>query len=140
VEKLAEPDRLQITNWCMHFACLITKATNTHSEYAIIIAFSWQQLLRKCSSMSCYTYNACLVGRYEYSTEHEIVQTSKFSLYDQVVTSYIKDESKVVPVHAMKEYSGSKGTAALDSKYHHKLRMSGQLHTLVASLAIQSIV
>jgi len=28
-----------------------------------------------------------LVGCYEYPTEHEIEQTSKFSLYDQIVTS-----------------------------------------------------
>jgi hypothetical protein len=25
---------------CMHFACWITEATNTHSEYAILTAFS----------------------------------------------------------------------------------------------------
>jgi hypothetical protein len=25
--------------WCMHFACCTTKATNTHSEYVILIAF-----------------------------------------------------------------------------------------------------
>jgi hypothetical protein len=44
VEKLAELKRLQMTKRCMRFACLITKATNTHSEYAILITFPWQQL------------------------------------------------------------------------------------------------
>jgi hypothetical protein len=29
--------------WSMRFACRITKATNTHSEYVVPIAFQWQQ-------------------------------------------------------------------------------------------------
>jgi hypothetical protein len=33
--------------WRMCFACWITKATNTHSEYVIIIAFRQQRLLRE---------------------------------------------------------------------------------------------
>jgi hypothetical protein len=35
---IAEPDRPQMTIWRMRFTCRITKATNTHSEYAILIA------------------------------------------------------------------------------------------------------
>ena len=31
--------RPQMTIWRMRIACCITKATNTHSEYAILIAF-----------------------------------------------------------------------------------------------------
>jgi len=27
---------------CMHFACWITKAADTHSEYVILISFPWQ--------------------------------------------------------------------------------------------------
>jgi hypothetical protein len=27
---------------CMHFACWITKAADTHSEYVILIYFPWQ--------------------------------------------------------------------------------------------------
>ena len=34
-----EADRTQMTIWCMHVAYWITKATNTHSEYVILIAF-----------------------------------------------------------------------------------------------------
>jgi abortive infection bacteriophage resistance protein len=37
-----QPDRPQMTIWCMHIACWITKATDTHSEF-VIIAFPWQQ-------------------------------------------------------------------------------------------------
>jgi hypothetical protein len=35
--------RLQMTIWFMHIACWISKATNTLSEYAILIAFPLQQ-------------------------------------------------------------------------------------------------
>jgi hypothetical protein len=37
----------------IHLACWTTRATNTHSEYVILIDFSWQQWL--CERTSCYT-------------------------------------------------------------------------------------
>ena len=40
----------------MRFACHIIKATDTHSEYVILIAFTLQQWLRECASMLRYTY------------------------------------------------------------------------------------
>ena len=45
----------------MRFACRVTKATDTHSEYAILIAFPLQQWLCERASMLRYTYSACLV-------------------------------------------------------------------------------
>jgi hypothetical protein len=42
-------------------ACWIPKATNTHSEYIILIDFPLQQSLHERSSMLCYTYTACLL-------------------------------------------------------------------------------
>jgi hypothetical protein len=47
--------------WHMRLACWITKATNTHSEYVIRIAFPLQQWLHERASMLRYTYIACLV-------------------------------------------------------------------------------
>jgi len=44
----------------MRFACWIPKATNTHSEYVILLAFPQQQWLRKSASMLRYMYTACL--------------------------------------------------------------------------------
>jgi hypothetical protein len=49
----------------MRFACWITKATNTHSEYVILIAFPRQQWLRERASVLRYTYIA-----YEHKTVH----------------------------------------------------------------------
>jgi hypothetical protein len=38
-KKFLEPGRPQMTIWCMCISCRITKATNTHSDYVILIAF-----------------------------------------------------------------------------------------------------
>jgi hypothetical protein len=45
----------------MRFACRITKATDTHSEYLILIALLRQQWLRERTSVLRYTYVACLI-------------------------------------------------------------------------------
>ena len=42
----------------MDFACRIKKATNTHSEYATLIAFQRQQWLRERATIYAYTYSA----------------------------------------------------------------------------------
>jgi hypothetical protein len=39
----------------MRFACWITKATDTHSEYVILIAFPRQQWLRERATMLRYS-------------------------------------------------------------------------------------
>ena len=51
----------------MRFACWIIKATNTHSECAILIAFPRQQWLRKHASVQRNTHDACLVIYFSYS-------------------------------------------------------------------------
>jgi len=38
-EKFVEPDRPQMTIWRMRIACWMTKATDTHLEYVILITF-----------------------------------------------------------------------------------------------------
>jgi hypothetical protein len=45
----------------MRFACRVNKATETHSEYVIFVAFLRQRWLRERASISRYTYNACVV-------------------------------------------------------------------------------
>jgi hypothetical protein len=56
-----DPDRPQITIRRMRIACWIPKATDTHSEYVILIAFPLQQLLHELASLLRYTYIACRV-------------------------------------------------------------------------------
>ena len=49
--------------WRVRIACWITEATDTDSEYVIIIAFPWLQTLRESASMlrHTYAYITCLV-------------------------------------------------------------------------------
>jgi len=44
----------------MHIACWVPKATNTHLEYVILLAFPLQHWLQ-CASLLHYTYIACPV-------------------------------------------------------------------------------
>jgi len=60
-KNVVQPDRPQMTIWRMRIACWITKATNTHSEYVILIAFPPQQWLHERASMLHYTHIACFV-------------------------------------------------------------------------------
>ena len=50
-ENIVERGRPQMTIWRMRIARWIPKATNTHSEYVIIIAFPLQQWLREWASV-----------------------------------------------------------------------------------------
>jgi hypothetical protein len=45
LKNILEPGSPQMTLWRMCTACCIPKATNSHSEYVILIAFSLQQWL-----------------------------------------------------------------------------------------------
>ena len=45
---------------CMRIACWIPKATNTHLEYVIFIAFPLQQWLHERASLLRYTYVHCM--------------------------------------------------------------------------------
>jgi len=45
----------------MHIACWIPKATNTHSQYVILIAPPLQDWLHESSSILSYTCCACLL-------------------------------------------------------------------------------
>jgi len=54
-----------MTVWLMHIACWITKATNTHSEYVILIAFLLQKRLRERASVLRFTYIVRFVNVYK---------------------------------------------------------------------------
>jgi len=46
-KNILEPGRTQMTMWGMCIACWIPKATNTHSDYVLLIAFLMQQWLHE---------------------------------------------------------------------------------------------
>jgi hypothetical protein len=58
-KNIVEPDRPQMTIWRMRISCWITKATNTHSEYVMLLSFPQQQWLHKGASILRCTYIDC---------------------------------------------------------------------------------
>ena len=54
-KNIVQPDRPHMTIWRMSCACWIPKATDTHSEYSILIVFALQQLLQERASVLSYT-------------------------------------------------------------------------------------
>jgi hypothetical protein len=67
-KNVIELGRPQVTIWCMRILCWITKATNTNSEYVILIPFQLQQCLNESACMLRYDYIAYLVGIQIYYT------------------------------------------------------------------------
>ena len=58
---IVEPDRPQMTIWYMPIACWLPKATNTLSEYVIVIAFPQQKWLYERAPVLPFTCIASLV-------------------------------------------------------------------------------
>jgi len=50
----------------MRISCWITKDTDTHTEYVILISFSLKQWLREGASLLRYTFIAFLVEKWQY--------------------------------------------------------------------------
>jgi hypothetical protein len=67
-DTIVKPGNPQMAIWYMRISRWISKATNTHSEYVIIIAFPMQQRLLERASMLFYTYNG-IICRINYEKE-----------------------------------------------------------------------
>ena len=63
-KNIVERGRPQMTIWRMRCACWTTKATNTHSEYVIFIAFLLQQWLHESASVLLYSTLPALLFSY----------------------------------------------------------------------------
>jgi len=64
-ENIVERCRLQMTIRRIRIACWIPKATNTQTQYVLLIAFPLQHWLHERSSMLSYAYIACLVSNFD---------------------------------------------------------------------------
>jgi hypothetical protein len=85
-----ETGRPRMTIW--RIACWIPKATNTHSEYVILIAFPLQQR----ASLSRYTCFACLVivlwsFRRMQAWWHLHYKDTRLILYREVIGVYLEN-------------------------------------------------
>ena len=62
-KNIVEADRAQMIIWSTYIACWIPVATNTYSEYVILIVFSTATMVARTShNVICYAYIACLVN------------------------------------------------------------------------------
>ena len=70
-KNIVERGRPQTTIWRMRIACWIPKATNTHSQYVIVIAFPLQQWLHERVSVWRYMYEGWNFnnGNYLFTTD-----------------------------------------------------------------------
>jgi len=58
---MVERGRLQMAIWRIRIACWVTRATNTHSEYVILIAFPPQQWLHeRPSTIRLHNLSCCV--------------------------------------------------------------------------------
>jgi hypothetical protein len=62
VKTVVQPNSPQMTVRHMRIACWVTKSTNTHSDYVIVIAFLLQQWLHELASILRSTCIACPVS------------------------------------------------------------------------------
>ena len=92
-KSILEPGRPQMTILRMRIVCWIPKATNTHSECIIIIAFLLQQWLHERALTSRYTYIVLLLiiinyqekrGRYHSQSRDTRVNVILFTLFCEV--------------------------------------------------------
>ena len=74
-KNIVEPDTPKMAIWRMRIAWWITKATDTYSEYVIIIAFALQQWLHDRPSMLRDTYIACRVFAHKSSAKQKMIQS-----------------------------------------------------------------
>jgi len=67
---MIEPERAPMKIRHMRFACRITKATDTHSEYVILFAFRQQQLERVSKLRLCLCCNVVASSIFYYYVKH----------------------------------------------------------------------
>jgi hypothetical protein len=69
-----------MTKWRMGFACRITKATDTHSEYVILTAFPLQQKRHELNSRLRYTWHCvpCCIHKIKGAFPHTDLQLFLF--------------------------------------------------------------
>ena len=78
---LEEPQRSQVTIWCISIAYWIINATKTHSGYVILTAFPLQQWLPENSSMlldayiAFLAYNKCNKSHVKYSLVNRTIKS-----------------------------------------------------------------
>jgi len=113
-----QPDRPQMTTWCMSIAGWIPKVTYTHPNYVYLLLFPLQQWLHKRTTMSLYMYIACLVS-YKYRELNRLNLFIQFLIDDFVSQHHggvcqISQISKLYAyIHTQMEYNILRGAKVI---------------------------
>ena len=108
-ENIVERDRPQMTIWRMRNSCRIPKATNTHSEYVILITFPLQQWWQERSSVLRYTYIAAVVTNKPFQKRQ-----FHFKSRDETKLLFARDRCQTV-AGAFWSYSDSLNSGSTDA-------------------------
>ena len=73
-------------------ACWLTKATNTHLQYVIIIAFSRQQWVRERALLLHYTFIACLAVLTKFCLDTKVLISQHFAEFFREGNTKCSDE------------------------------------------------
>ena len=122
-----ERGRQQVTIWRMRNACWIPSATNTHSEYVILIAFPLQQWLHERASVLRYTYIACL-GQLYHKPLRPIARVPKMKYVLKFFhTFYV--QSNFRPIILSRDVRRSpRELSVISARYEPKLRRLHKCH------------
>jgi hypothetical protein len=108
----------------MRYSCWITKATNTHLEYVILIAFARRLNSREGASVLHYMYIACLVGicsQFLHETAYIVLKIGRSFRH------FGKKKGKAFPLQAWTGPSGFQEFEApefLDNRHLKVVRLS----------------
>jgi len=111
LKNIVERGRPQMTIW--RIACWIPKATNTHSEYVIFIAFPLQQRLHERPSRLRYTYIACLVLISNQKHCWSESQFTSYRVYIQFIL-YLRLKANTTYVQVFRSYPVHKSRTVCD--------------------------
>jgi len=90
-KNMVEPDRSQKAIGHMRITCWITKATDTNSDYVILIAFPRRNWLQERTSTLRYIYIACIVFiSYQEPTLYVSIHS-----FDKTVNKYVSSSSRL---------------------------------------------
>jgi len=129
-KNIVEPGRPQMTIWRMRIACWVPKATSTHLEYVILIAFPLQRSLHERASMLRYTYIACLVT-ISFLIYYLIETLSVDNVYQSTLAALLKNvQRKLITVWSASTYQKiSKLSGMKSADFNSEISVSSSTHT-----------
>ena len=144
-QNFVEPDRPQMTIWCKRISCCVIKATNTHSQYVILIAFPLQQLLHDRAWMLRHTYSAACTASNPISETHIQYLRHTSNIWDTHPISktriqYPRHASNIWDTHPISETQSNIWDTRLISETHVQYLRHTSNHEAVRDLYRRNVI